>query len=81
MVPEFIIELKSATDSRRELHEKMAEWIEAGVQLGWLIDPERKRVTVYKPGIIPADFDNLDSIAGDAPVEGFVLDLTPVWAS
>jgi Uma2 family endonuclease len=80
MVPEFIIELKSATDSRRELHEKMIEWIEAGVQLAWLIDPERKRVTVYKPGTMPVDFDNLESMAGEAPVEGFVLDLTPVWA-
>jgi Uma2 family endonuclease len=80
MAPDFVIELKSASDSRRELHEKMIEWIEAGVQLGWLIDSERKRVTVYKPDTMPADFDNLDSIAGEAPVAGFVLDLTPVWS-
>lgn len=80
MVPDFIIELKSATDNRRELHEKMAEWIEAGVQLAWLIDPEWKRVTVYKPGVMPVDFESVDSIAGEGPVEGFTLDLTPVWA-
>jgi Uma2 family endonuclease len=80
MVPDFIIELKSATDSRRELHEKMIEWIEAGVHLGWSNDPERKRVTVYKPNTMPVDFDNLESIPGEGPVEGFVLDLTPVWA-
>ena len=79
MVPDFVIELKSANDSRRELHEKMIEWIQAGVQVAWMIDPEWKRVTVYKPQTMPVDFDNLDSIAGEGPVEGFVLDLTPVW--
>jgi Uma2 family endonuclease len=79
MAPDFVIELKSATDSRRKLHEKMVEWIEAGVLVGWLIDPEGKRVTGYRPNATPVDHDNLDSIAGEGPVAGFVLDLTPVW--
>jgi Uma2 family endonuclease len=80
MVPEFIVELKSPSDNRRQLRDKMEEWIDAGVQLGWLIDPEWKQVTIYRPNAAAVILEDLDSVAGDGPVEGFVLDLKPVWS-
>ena len=50
MAPDFIIELKSPTDRLPQLHAKMREWIDNGVELGWLIDPETRTVWVYKEG-------------------------------
>ena len=47
LCPEFVIELRSASDSLRELQKKMIEYLENGAQLGWLIDPKEKRVYVY----------------------------------
>ena len=48
--PDFVIELRSATDRLVGCREKMEEWIGNGVELGWLIDPKRRVVEVYRAG-------------------------------
>jgi Uma2 family endonuclease len=78
--PEFIIELLSPTDRPRKAHAKMLEWIENGVELGWLIDPKKKQVTIYRPGREPEIRTGVTEIAGEGPVVGFTLDLLPVWS-
>ncbi|HEX9960593.1 MAG TPA: Uma2 family endonuclease, partial [Pyrinomonadaceae bacterium] len=42
--PDFVIELRSKSDSLRKLQAKMREYIENGARLGWLIDPSEKKV-------------------------------------
>jgi len=78
-VPEFVIELLSPTDRPRKLHAKMLEWIANGVELGWLIDPRKQSVTIYRPGREPETRTAITSIDGEGPIEGFTLDLEPVW--
>src|SRR5258708_3175469 len=73
--PEFIIEMRSPQDKIRVLREKMAGYIDNGVQLAWLIDPIEKTVTIYRPGRDPEVLVNPASVAGEGPVEGFVLSL------
>jgi Uma2 family endonuclease len=77
--PDFVIELRSDTDRLSTLRAKMYEWIENGTQLGWLIDPERKAVEVYRTGQEPEIREGIDRIAGEGPVEGFELDLQRIW--
>ena len=77
--PDFVIELKSDSDRLPVLRKKMAEWIANGTQLGWLIIPETKTVEVFRPGQEPETRKGIDSIAGEGPVEGFLLDLRKVW--
>jgi Uma2 family endonuclease len=79
LCPEFVIELRSETSRLSVLRRKMREWVANGAQLAWLIDPERRAVEVYRPGCEPETFSGIDSIAGAAPVDGFTLDLKPVW--
>ena len=50
LCPDFVIELLSPSDNLRATQEKMQEYIENGARLGWLIDPEQRRVYVYQPG-------------------------------
>jgi Uma2 family endonuclease len=50
-----------------------------GCRLGWLIDPEKKQVHVYRPGQQVQLFDSPQTLAGDPELPGFVLDLEPVW--
>jgi Uma2 family endonuclease len=57
----------------------MREWIENGARLAWLVDPERRAVEIYRPGREPETLVNPETISGEGPVEGFVLDLRPVW--
>lgn len=61
------------------LRQKMVEWIENGAQLGWLIDPETKSVEIYRPNRDPELLAGVNSVNGAGPVEGFRLDLLPVW--
>jgi Uma2 family endonuclease len=77
--PDFVIELRSDTDRLNKLRAKMREWIENGTQLGWLIDPERRVVEIYRPGQEPETLEGSDRIAGEGPVAGFDLDLRRVW--
>jgi Uma2 family endonuclease len=58
---------------------KMAEWLDNGIRLGWLIDPDAKRVYVYRPGAEVEQLDNPDIVAGDPVLPGFVLKLSEIW--
>jgi Uma2 family endonuclease len=77
--PDFIIELRSPSDVLSELEAKMEMWIANGVQLGWLIDPFRRVVGIYRPGQSPRLWDHPETVHGEGPVEGFVLPLTEIW--
>jgi Uma2 family endonuclease len=79
LCPDFVIELRSQTDRPRTLRDKMREWIENGAQLAWLIDPETKTAEIYRPDREPEVIANPESLIGEGPVEGFVLELRTVW--
>lgn len=79
LCPAFVIELKSESDRLRTLRNKMQEYVENGAELGWLIDPEKCSVEVYHSGGEPRLLTAIDSIEGEGPVAGFVLNLLPVW--
>lgn len=48
LVPDFAIELCSETDRLKTLQDKMQEYIENGLHLGWLINPQDVRVEIYR---------------------------------
>ncbi len=77
--PEFVIELRSESDRLPPLQEKMQLWIANGVELAWLIDPQRKVVEVYRPGQEPEVHEQPTSVQGSGPVEGFELVLERIW--
>jgi Uma2 family endonuclease len=79
LAPAFAIELRSHSDRLNVLRAKMREYIENGTRLGWLIDAESKTVEVFRPGRAVEIFTGVDSLAGEEPVEGFVLDFRSVW--
>ena len=77
--PDFVIELRSPSDSLADVQRKMAEYLENGVRLGWLIDPQNRRVYVYRPGQPVERLDVPDTISGEPVLPGFVLDLRRIW--
>jgi Uma2 family endonuclease len=50
VIPDFVIELRSDTDRMPKLREKMEEYRDNGVRLGWLIDPQKRQVEIYRLG-------------------------------
>jgi len=61
------------------LRAKMREYIDNGAQLAWMIDPDARTVEVYRKDREPESFAGIDCIAGEGPIDGFVLDLRAVW--
>jgi len=77
VVPEFVVEIKSPTDSLNDLKSKVEEWIENGTRLAWLVDPENRDVYIYRENgfkEVINDFD--DTLNGENVLEGFEFDLS-----
>ncbi len=80
LCPDFVLELKSPSDSLSTLQDKMREYMDTGAKLGWLIDPSHKRVYLYRPDQKVEVLEQPDEVNGDPVLEGFVLRLEEVWA-
>jgi Uma2 family endonuclease len=80
LAPDFVIELRSPSDPLEKLQAKMEEYVAQGVRLGWLIDPDERRVHVVRPSEAPEMLDNPERLSGEPVLPGFELDLRPVWA-
>ncbi|MGB7519328.1 MAG: Uma2 family endonuclease, partial [Spirulinaceae cyanobacterium] len=78
--PDFVVELRSSSDTLKSLQEKMREYIENGAKLGWLIDPKQRRVEIYRLGKEVEVLENPAELSGEEVLQGFVLDLRRVWA-
>ncbi len=78
IAPDFVIELRSATDELKPLQDKMHEYLENGVQLGWLINPQDGQVEVYRRGREVEILDSPGSVSGEPLLPRFVLELTEI---
>jgi Uma2 family endonuclease len=81
LCPDFVAELRSPTDSLSALQAKMQEYLDNGARLGWLIDPEDRRVYIYRPNGAIECLENPAELPGDPVLPGFVLDLREFWVA
>lgn len=73
--PDFVIELRSRTDSLELLQEKMQEYLNSGLRLGWLINPQNQQVEIYRQNQ-PVEIILLPTtLSGENVLPGFVLEL------
>ena len=79
LCPDWAIELRSRSDRRETLEAKMQEYLAAGLQLGWLIDPQQSQVGIYQPDRAPAWLDRPATLSGEPVLPGFDLDLQGFW--
>ena len=77
--PEFVVEVRSPSDNLDEAKTKMQHWIANGVQLAWLIDGDAQTVYVYRKGRPMRSRRGMSELAGEGPVQGFVLKLATIW--
>jgi Uma2 family endonuclease len=80
LCPDFAIEIRSKSDSRREVEAKMQTWLDNGAKLAWLVDPIAASLTIYRPGHAPETLERPEIVKGEAPVDGFELRCTRLWA-
>ncbi|MDZ8027188.1 MAG: Uma2 family endonuclease [Nostoc sp. DedQUE11] len=75
LVPDFAIELRSETDRLKPIQEKMQEYIENGLRLGWLINPQDANVEIYRIGKAVEVMQIPAILSGEDILPGFELQL------
>ncbi|NEO90808.1 MAG: Uma2 family endonuclease [Moorea sp. SIO3G5] len=80
LCPDFVIELRSPSDRVKDLKDKMEEYMENGARLGWLIEPNSRRVYIYRPDADVEQLENPATVKGDDSVlPGFVMVMEEIW--
>ena len=83
LAPDFVIELVSPSDIKNQRYEdlqlKMQEYLDNGVKLGWLIEPEAKTVEIYRVGQQVEILNSPQTLSGEDILPGFVLDLSEIF--
>ncbi len=79
LCPDFVVELRSPSDSLKRLQKKMEEYAENGAQLGWLLDPSTRKVYVYRPGAEVEILEDPEAVSGEPLLRGFTLDARALW--
>ena len=77
--PDFVVELVSESDDLKEIEEKMQEYLDNGLGLGWLMIPKTRQVQIYRPQQTLEILESPLSLSGESVLVDFVLDLTPIW--
>jgi len=80
IAPDFVIELRSASDSLPTLQAKMQEYQDNGVRLGWLLNPQDQQVEIYRPGQLVEILQAPQQLSGETVLPGFVLSLTRIFS-
>jgi Uma2 family endonuclease len=79
VVPDFVIELRSKSDRLKTVQEKMIEYQENGVRLGWLINPQDREVEIYRLGKSVEILKSPSELSGEDVLTNFVLDFSAIW--
>jgi Uma2 family endonuclease len=80
VTPDFVIEVRSESDSLTELQQKMGKWLKNGVRLGWLVDPHTETTTIYRPDQEPETKPFTETLSGESVLSGFTMNVAELLA-
>jgi Uma2 family endonuclease len=79
LCPDFVVELRSPSDSLDGLLDKLSEYLTNGARLGWLIDPAARRVYVFRPDQAIEVLEDPPTVSGDPELPGFHLQTRAIF--
>ena len=79
LCPDFVVELRSPSDAIKTIQNKMQEYLDNGAKLGWLIDPQRQVVEIYRPSQPVEILHSPNTVSGENILPGFSLDLAEIF--
>ncbi|NJN62010.1 MAG: Uma2 family endonuclease [Coleofasciculaceae cyanobacterium RL_1_1] len=77
--PDFVVELRSQSDSLKALQTKLQDYRANGARLGWLLDPKNRTVEIYRSDRAVEVLSSPTTLSGEDVLVGFTLNLTRVW--
>ncbi len=79
-MPDLVVEVRSPNDTQPEVDRKVNEYLQAGVRVVWVPDPERQTVTAYRNGQPPQVFTIADALTVPDVIPGFAMPVRDVFA-
>jgi Uma2 family endonuclease len=80
-IPELVVEIRSKNDTTSEINQKAADYLQAGAQLVWVVDPEPESVDEYRPSSPPKSYSKADTLTCNDIIPGFRLALIDLFRS
>jgi Uma2 family endonuclease len=80
VIPDLVVEILSTHDTVAEISDRVDDWMGAGVQMLWIVDPFRRTVTIYRPGRDPVLLGEHGTLEGDPVVPGFRCSVAEIFA-
>ena len=78
--PDFVVEIRSRSDSVARQQDKMEQWMAHGARLGWLIDAYNEKVWIYREGQDePEELAKPDQLSGEDVLPGLVVQIARIW--
>lgn len=77
--PVLAVEILSPSDKQEEIIAKVREYLDVGVALVWIVEPEFKTVTVYRPGDRPKLYSGADKLSGGEQMPGFEITVNQIF--
>jgi len=79
-VPDIAVEIRSKNDSIRALHRKAERYLQAGVQLVWVVDPQTKTISELRKGAAPVELHEVDVLTAGEIIPGFAVPVAALFA-
>jgi Uma2 family endonuclease len=80
VIPDLVVEILSKSDTIVEISDKIDDWLNADVQMLWVVDPFRRTVTIYQPRHDPALLGEHGLLEGDPVIPGFRCPVAEIFA-
>lgn len=78
--PDFIVEIRSRSDSVARQQDKMEQWMAYGARLGWLIDAYDDKVWIYREGQEePEELNRPAQLSGETVLPGLIVNMARIW--
>lgn len=77
--PVLAVEILSPSDTHEDIVEKIELYLDTGVRVVWIIDPDLRTVTVYRPDAKPVLYNESQEFLGDPDLPGFCMKVTELF--
>lgn len=71
LAPDLVVEIVSPSDSPQRILDKVGEYLEAGVRIVWVIDPQHRRAAVYRAITSVREIGEGEALDGEDVLAGF----------
>ena len=81
LAPDLVVEVRSPNDRPRPLLAKVGEYLAAGTQLVWVIDPAHISVTIYRADGTVAAVGVNETVSGESLIPGFSVSVCDLFST